>query len=78
MFIMLKVFIMLYSFDWPNFIFWLPFYLEILGNICIVIGIASLQNVDDIFMEILSSPDCVAILFNCIKNVESKIAEIFS
>ena len=45
---------------------------------CIVIGIASLQNVDDIFMEILSSPDCVAILFNCTKNVESKIAEIFS
>ena len=28
------------------------------------------QNADDIFAEGLSSPDCVAILVNCIKNVE--------
>ena len=31
---------------------------------------------DDIFTEILNSPDCVAILFNCLKNLESKIREI--
>ena len=27
---------------------------------------------DDIFTESLNSPDCVAILFNCLKNLESK------
>ena len=31
------------------------------------------QNVNDIFSERLSSPDCVAILVNCIKNVEKQI-----
>ena len=31
---------------------------------------------DDIFTESLNSPDCVAILFNCLKNLESKIREI--
>ena len=31
------------------------------------------QNVDDIFVERLSSSDCVAILVNCIKNVEKQI-----
>ena len=36
------------------------------------------QNVDDIFSEGLSSPDCVAILVNYIKNVEKQIVEIFS
>ena len=30
---------------------------------------------DDIFNDILNSPDCVAILFNCLKNVESKMKE---
>lgn len=32
------------------------------------------QNVDDIFAEGLSSPDCFAIL---VKNMEKQIAEIF-
>ena len=32
-----KMFLMLYSFDWPNFIVWLPLLLEILGNTCITI-----------------------------------------
>ena len=27
-----KVFLMLYSFNWPNFIVWLPLLIEILGN----------------------------------------------
>ena len=31
---------------------------------------------DDIFTESLNSPDCVAILFNCLKNLESKMKEI--
>ena len=31
---------------------------------------------DDIFNDILNSPDCVAILFNCLKNLESKMKEI--
>ena len=30
---------------------------------------------DDIFTERLNSPDCVAILFNCLKNLESKMRE---
>ena len=32
-----KMFLMLYSINWPNFIAWLPLLLEILGNMCIVI-----------------------------------------
>ena len=36
------------------------------------------QNVDNIFSEGLSSPDCVAILVNCIKNVEKQTVKIFS
>ena len=36
------------------------------------------QNVDNIFPEGLSSPDCVAILVNCIKNVEKQSVEIFA
>ena len=31
---------------------------------------------NDIFTESLNSPDCVAILFNCLKNLESKMREI--
>ena len=31
-----KIFILLYSFDWPNFIAWLPFLREVLGNMGIV------------------------------------------
>ena len=38
----------------------------------------SSQNVDDIFVEGFSSPDCVTILVNCIKNVEKQAVEIFS
>ena len=30
-----KMFLMLYSINWPNFIVWLPLFMEILGNICI-------------------------------------------
>ena len=36
------------------------------------------QNADNILYEQLSSPDCVAILVNCVKNVEKGIVEIFS
>ena len=32
-----KIFIVLYSIIWPNFIVWLPLLLKILGNMCIVI-----------------------------------------
>ena len=32
-----KMFLMLYSINWPNFIAWLPLLLEILGNMCIAI-----------------------------------------
>ena len=31
---------------------------------------------DDIFSESLNSHDCVAILFNCLKNLKSKMREI--
>ena len=31
---------------------------------------------DDIFTESSNSPDCVVILFNCLKNLESKMREI--
>ena len=33
-----KMFFMLYSINWPNFIDWLPLLLEILGNMCITIA----------------------------------------
>ena len=33
---------------------------------------------DDVFTDGISSPDCVAILYNCIKNVEKQIQKIFS
>ena len=32
-----KMFLMLYSINWPNFIVWLSLLLDILGNICIAI-----------------------------------------
>ena len=32
-----KIFLMLNSINWPNFIPWLPLLLRILGNICIAI-----------------------------------------
>ena len=32
-----KMFFMLYSINWPNFIDWLPFLLEILGNMSIAL-----------------------------------------
>ena len=34
------------------------------------------DTLDDIFTKSLSSPGCVAILFNCLKNLESKMREI--
>ena len=36
------------------------------------------NNPDDVFTEGLSSPDCVKILYNCIKNVEKQIQGIHS
>ena len=36
------------------------------------------NNPDDVFTEGLSSPDCVKILYNCIKNVENQIHDIHS
>ena len=32
-----KIFILLYSINWPNFVVWLPLRCEILGNMCIAI-----------------------------------------
>ena len=32
-----KMFLMLHSINWPNFIVWLPLRLEILGSMCITI-----------------------------------------
>ena len=32
-----KMFLMLYSINWPNFIAWLSLLLEILGNMCTAI-----------------------------------------
>ena len=32
---------------------------------------------DEVFTESLKSPDCVNILFSCIKNVEREITQIF-
>ena len=32
---------------------------------------------DEVFTESLKSPDCVNILFSCIKNVEKQITQIF-
>ena len=32
-----KIFLLLYSINWPNFIVWLPLLCEIFGNICIAI-----------------------------------------
>ena len=37
-----KSFFMLYSINWPNFIFWLPLLLDILGNMCNVINLSFL------------------------------------
>ena len=36
------------------------------------------NNPDDVFTERLSSPDCVKILYNCIKNVQKQIHGIHS
>ena len=33
-----KMFLMLYSINWLNFIVWLPSFLKILGNMCIAIA----------------------------------------
>ena len=40
-----KYFFMLYPIYWPNFTFWLPLLLEILGNICVVIIFCSVFDV---------------------------------
>ena len=32
-----KMFLMLYSFNWPNFIVWFPLFIDVLGNMCIKI-----------------------------------------
>ena len=33
---------------------------------------------DDIFAESLKSPECVEILFNCLKNVERQTKDIYT
>ena len=33
-----KLFLLIYSIDWPNFIVWLPLLCEILGNTCLAIA----------------------------------------
>ena len=40
-----KIFLMLHSVNWPNFIVWLPLTLEILDSICIVIIYCSVCGV---------------------------------
>ena len=45
-----KMFLMLYSINWANFIVWLPLFLEILGNICI--AIVCFPCCDVIYLEI--------------------------
>ena len=35
--LLIKMFFLLYSINWPNFIVWLSLHREILGNLCIVI-----------------------------------------
>ena len=32
---------------------------------------------DDVFAESLKSPECIEILFNCLRNVEKKIKDIY-
>ena len=46
-----KLFIVLYSINWPNFIVWLPLLCEILGNMCI--AIVRFQDLDIINCEII-------------------------
>ena len=45
-----KMFLILYSINWPNLIVWLPLFLEISGNICI--EIVCFRNCDEINSEI--------------------------
>ena len=45
-----KMFLILYSINWPNFLVWLSLLLEILGNICI--AIVRFQGFDAINFEI--------------------------
>ena len=35
------------------------------------------ETSDDVFAESLKSPACVEIIFNCLKNVEKQMTEIF-
>ena len=35
------------------------------------------STLDDVFSESLKSTDCVAILYNCLKNVEKQVKEIY-
>ena len=32
---------------------------------------------DDVFAESLKSPECIEILFNCLRNVEKKVKDIY-
>ena len=34
--------------------------------------------VDDVFAESLKSPECIEILFNCLRNVERKTKDIYT
>ena len=38
---------------------------------------SELISTDDVFEESLQSPECVKILFNCMKNIETQMKELF-
>ena len=48
-----KMFVMLYSINWPNFIVWLPLLLVILGSICIAIVYYSGCDIMDFEINIM-------------------------
>ena len=42
--IFLRKIFLLYSINWPNFVVWLPFPLNLLGNMCILLAIQSVTS----------------------------------
>ena len=48
-----KMFLMIYSINWSNFIVWLPLLLEILGNMCIAIVCFPLCDVTDFEINLI-------------------------
>ena len=61
-----KIFLLLYSINWPNFIVWLPLLCEILGNMCIAIVcklvelFKNLINDTKVITKIMFARSCVA------------------